>query len=215
MTVLDGNKKLPELILRQGNLPEVLTDTDLGHLIQGSDDRRYSLIKRSLARGDLVQIRRGLYVLGDLYRRKTIHALELAQKIYGPSYISFESALSYWGLIPEAVHTVTSGSLARSQDFETPFGYFAYTRIPVRPLYAGVTRKIDDGATFLIAQPLRALADYVYASRKIWKVKDLAESLRIAELPGLEAEEFEAMSEWFRNHRVRIFLEDYRKMRHS
>src|SRR5262245_25728214 len=90
-----GKLPLPALI-RQKGLPDTLTDSDLAFLWGGTENRRYSLTKRTLARGDLIPVRRGLYVLGDLYRQRPVNLFELAQRIYGPSYISFESALSYW-----------------------------------------------------------------------------------------------------------------------
>ena len=49
-----------------------------------------------------------------------------------PSYISFESALSYRGLIPEAVYTTTSACLKRARRFASKVGLFSFTPIPAR-----------------------------------------------------------------------------------
>src|SRR5579863_1173434 len=93
----------------QGYPRPYLTDAELEALLEGTPDSRYGKVKRLLAQGKLLHIRRGLYCLTDMlgYLIKP-HPFELAQYIYGPSYISFESALSFYQLIPETVYTVTS-----------------------------------------------------------------------------------------------------------
>ena len=83
-------------------------------------------INKLLGRGDIVRIRKGLYAFGGAYRREPLSRELLANLIYGPSYISLEYALSYHGLIPERVSTVTSVALGRSRKFDTPLGTFTY-----------------------------------------------------------------------------------------
>lgn len=147
---------------------DVLTDDALKPLIGGSVHRQYAVLKRATARGDLVHVRRGLYVTAKKYQRRSINLYELAQQIYGPSYVSFESALSYHGWIPEAVYTVTSASVKRSKEFRTPLGTFAYNRVPANPFYTGVERIESPHGIFFMATPLKALADYVYVNKKNW-----------------------------------------------
>jgi len=96
----------------------------LGHLNKPRDK-----IRRLLSRDDIVRIKKGLYTFGEPYRRGTISRELLANLIYGPSYVSLDYALSYHGLIPERVETVTSVTTGRSHEFETPFGTFAYRRL--------------------------------------------------------------------------------------
>ena len=194
-------------VIKRARLPEVIQDTDLSHLITGTPARRHNLVKRALAKGDLLQIRRGLYTLSELYRNKRVHPFQLAQWIYGPSYISFESALSYWELIPEAVHTVTSGTSRRSKEFQTPLGRYAFVRIPFPPLYAGVKRIVDGGALFFMAKPLRALADYVYVSRKDWTLRSLADFLRMEDLPSVDSKTAFEMRRIYDHRRVRRFID--------
>ena len=93
---------------------DTITDTELSGLLEGSEASRHNQLKRVLAKGELLHIRRGVYQLAKRYQRKPLNPFELAQKIYGPSYISFESALSYHGLIPEAVYSISSASLSAS-----------------------------------------------------------------------------------------------------
>ena len=212
MTVSFKNYQIRDLLLQNQWLPNILTDTDLINLIKGSEHRRYGLIKRALAKGDLIKIRRGLYALGEPFRRSGIHNFEMAQKIYGPSYISFESALSHWGLIPEAVYTITSGCHQRSKDFDTPFGRFSYVRIPYQPLYTQVLRERKNSTIYFVATPLRALCDYIYASSKdLWDLTSLEKSLRLEEVPKVNRKQFNELKCFFKNKKIQHFLKDYSK----
>lgn len=172
--------KLLDQILDQ--IPhDAFTDVELLALLGNkSDASRYNQVKRALAKGELIQLRRGLYLLGTRYQRNKVNSYELAQRIYGPSYISFESALSYYSLIPEGVQSVTSATAKRSRQFETPQGVFAYTQIPLPVFPVGVERIESEGQVFLMARPLKALADYVYANRLNWLgLEPVVQSLRI------------------------------------
>ncbi|GAB1483561.1 hypothetical protein MASR2M78_23770 [Treponema sp.] len=70
---------------------------DLAALEPSSDNVHHALVKRAVADGDLIIIRRGLYTLSPIYRKSEISTFALAQLVYGPSYISLESALSVHG----------------------------------------------------------------------------------------------------------------------
>ncbi|MBI4209078.1 MAG: hypothetical protein HY538_05155 [Deltaproteobacteria bacterium] len=189
-------------------------DTELMNLLKGSPNRRYGLIKRALAHKELIHIRRGLYCLAERYRRQPLNLFWLAQQIYGPSYISFESALSQHGWIPEAVHTITSASLKRSRHWDIPLGLFSYTRIPCDPFLTRVVRETEGKIVYLIAKPWKALADMVYAYKKDWRgVRPLMQSLRIDEefLTQTDPRELEEIQETFRSRRVLKFFKGVRK----
>lgn len=83
-----------------------------------------------LAQGVLVAPRRGLYVVGPAWRQGDLSLPLLANRLYGPSCVSLDSALSLHGLIPERVHALTSVCLPRGRVLDTPLGRFAYTRLP-------------------------------------------------------------------------------------
>ena len=159
---------------------DVFSDVELIHLIQNTDAARYNQVKRALADGEIIKIRRGLYCLAERYRRAPLNLHDVAQKIYGPSYVSFESALSFHQLIPEAVYGVTCASFKRSKEFKTSLGVFTYTQVP-RPAFPVGIQRIEEGrAVFLMATPLKALADLVYTNRLDWLgLEPLVESLRI------------------------------------
>lgn len=191
------------------------TSQDVTTLFPESRDKRYGLVKRAIAGGEIIHIRRGLYCLAPKYQKKSINLYALAQYIYGPSYVSLESALSRHGWIPEAVYSLTSVSLGKSKDFKTPLGVFSYSCVPQKVLYTGVERLADDaGNIFLIASPMKALADYVYVNQKDWAgLKPVAESLRIEpeEFESVNSEDLDELIENYTSRRVQKFLKGLRK----
>ncbi len=176
----------------------------------GSPDRQFSLLKRALAAGEVVRLHRGLYALANKYLREKIDPLALAQRIHGPSYISLETALARHGWIPEAVYTITSASMGRAREFDTPLGRFSFTRVPQKTFYLAVDRvENDQGGSFLLASPLKALADYIYVHKCDWtSPRPVVESLRVDEssLADVSAEEFDMLEGNTSSRRVRRFL---------
>lgn len=193
---------------------DLVTDADISNLIVDSPDRRYASIKRAIAKGELLHLRRGLYYLGKRYQRGPVNLFVLAQKIYGPSYISFESALAHHGWIPEAVRTVTSATSKRARTFETSLGYFNYARASSYPFLTGVFREGEGQNFYWMAGPWKALADYVYAIKKDWKgITPLIKSLRIEEddLKDTKGETLLELQEAYRSRRVKRFLKGVRR----
>ena len=123
-------------------------------------------ISGMLAKGDIIRVKKGLYILGEPLSRRPFCRELLANLIYGPSYVSLEYALHYHGLTPERVHAVTSVTCGRSRTFDTPVGTFSYRMIPLEAFRTGMDRvELDDGRSFLIAIPEKALADRIVADR--------------------------------------------------
>jgi predicted transcriptional regulator of viral defense system len=123
-------------------------------------------ITQLLRKGIIIRIKKGLYVFGEAYRRRPYSKELLANLIYGPSYISLEYALQYYGLIPERVEAITSVTSGRSRKYSTPAGLFTYRRISVYALSTGFDRvENKDGTAFLIATPEKALADKIIFDR--------------------------------------------------
>ncbi|MBW1796688.1 MAG: hypothetical protein JRJ38_20115 [Deltaproteobacteria bacterium] len=191
------------------------TSQDVSALFPGSDDRRYGLVRRAIASGEIIHIRRGLYCLARKYQKKGLNLYALAQHVYGPSYVSLESALSWHGWIPEAVHSITNASFKKSKEFETPLGLFSFDRIPQELFYSEVQRVSDEsGNVFLMASPLKALADYVYIRKKDWTgIEPVVGSLRIEteEFEQVSREALEGLTRNYSNSRVKRFLEGLRK----
>lgn len=176
------------------SLHDVFSDVDLNNLLgDRSPAARHGLVKRAGATGELLLLRRGLYLLADPHRRSPLQLLPLAGRVYAPSYVSLESALSFHGWIPERVVVVTSASFKRSTVFDTPVGRFEYQRTPI-PNLLGVSRKDFGEDAALLASPLRALVDLWHARPQVkGNVEYLTESLRIDSelLRALNVAEFE------------------------
>lgn len=157
-----------------------ITGADLKVLINNSYDACHSLVKRLASEGILVKIKNDLYVIKQSLRNDLPEKFELAALIWGPSYISFESALSYHGWIPEAVYTTSSACTKKGKNSETPLGLFSYEHIPADAFAAGLHHYVDDKISFLIAEPWKAIGDTIYTRRKKWSaIAGLCDDLRI------------------------------------
>ncbi len=92
---------------------------------QQPNDKIHHLLKK----GVLEKVRRGLYIAGPVIQAVRPDHFLMANHIWGPSYISLESALSYYGLIPERVYTITSVTTNSALKYRTPLGTLIYTRL--------------------------------------------------------------------------------------
>ena len=86
-------KKFIECLKEQNIQDHILSDHDLSVILGGTAASRYGLVNKAIKRGDLLRIRRGVYVLAKQHRRTALSAYTLANRIIGVSYVSLESAL--------------------------------------------------------------------------------------------------------------------------
>jgi predicted transcriptional regulator of viral defense system len=187
------------------------TNTEFEAIFKLTNDQKYGRIKRSIQKGDLLHIRRGLYCLNDRLTHKKIHPFELAQKICWPSYISLESALAHHELIPEAVYNITSVTTKRSKSFNTPLGNFSFHKLPDKNFFIDVERVKEIDSYFFIAKPWKAILDYIYCYKKNWRsLEPLAQDLRIEinELPSLTNEMVGIFNNFYGNIRIKTFLKN-------
>lgn len=116
-----------------------------------------------LQKGDLIRVKKGLYLFGSDYRKGPYSPEVMANKIYGPSYVSREYALAYYGLIPEYVAEITSVSTKRVRNFDTPIGRFSYVRLPSKLYQVNFNLiSVSRNETALLATAEKALADLLY-----------------------------------------------------
>lgn len=148
--------------------------------VLGPERHHASIISRMVSAGDIVRVRNGLFVFGSSYQEREINLFSVANVLFGPSYVSLESALSYYGMIPEAAKTVTSITWKRTKRFSTPIGNFLYRRITKNAFSEGVSWKTSGEARFLIACPEKATVDKLYLDATTTDSFDyLRDSLRI------------------------------------
>jgi len=116
-------------------------------------------------KGYIKKLRRGFYMFSDLSLNEQSMYL-IANKLYAPSYISMEAALSYYGLIPEGVYTMTSISTKKTSKFMTPIAQFSYRSIKPS-LFFGYKLEKYMGQSYKIAEIEKVLLDYVYFNPKM------------------------------------------------
>jgi predicted transcriptional regulator of viral defense system len=163
-----------------------------------------------LRQGDIIRVKKGLYVFGDELRRRPFSRELLANLIYGPSFVSLDSALSFHGLIPERVEALTSVTTKRPKSFDTTIGWFIYRQSPRSSFYLGMDRVEEGDVAFLIATPERALADKVRDDRghaltnREEAARYLFEDLRIDEtgFRQLEPDRLEELAMALRSRKV-------------
>lgn len=124
--------------------------------------------------GDVVRVRKGLYVAPTFPgRRSPVDPLVLAPLIYGPSYVSLETALSWHGLIPERVDEITSVTCKRARLFRTPLGRFSYLPVNEVAFSYGVGLQRTDGGSYFLAEPEKALCDRIARVRQVRAQRDI------------------------------------------
>lgn len=140
-------------------------------------------IQRMVSKKEIFYITKGLYETN-----LNVNPYFLADPIYSPSYISFETALSYYELIPEKVYAIKSATFnkRKKKEFKTNFGVFTYRDVPSGVFAYGVDIIFVDGYTYKIAKKEKALLDQLYVAPKMSNKKEireyLFENLRINEM---------------------------------
>ena len=166
-------------------------------------------LSRMVKQRKYFQIARGLYETD-----KNVPGHLLAGSIYGPSYISFEYALGFYGMIPEAVYTITSATFEKKKKkkYETAFGTFTYRDVPSAAFPLNI-RLIQEGSYFYrIAEPEKALCDQLYTMPPAKNIKLLAEllfdDLRIeeTELLKLEIEKIVFLSDRYHSTNIKKLI---------
>lgn len=131
---------------------------------QSPNDKISELLKSK----KLISLRRGLYVIGPNIDLPQPEPFLIANHLRGPSYVSLESALSYWNMIPERVYEISSVTTKTSKLYKTPVGRFSYKSLKT-PYYSyGIKNiKYSPKQTFLFASREKALCDKIVLTPKI------------------------------------------------
>ncbi|MBI4079143.1 MAG: hypothetical protein HY429_02495 [Candidatus Levybacteria bacterium] len=122
-----------------------------------SKDRAKYFLEEESKRGLFLRLKKGLYTLQtDMPGEQ-----EIANKLYQPSYLSFEYALTYYGIMPEMVYSITSATTKPTREFDVQGRAFSYSAIK-RHAFTGYQLLTKGGRNFFIAEPEKALVDYLY-----------------------------------------------------
>jgi len=213
MGYVRGVNVLIEKIIAQGLSHRFIKSSRLEELIGGSSGRRYGLVNRALKSGDLVQIQRGLYILSDRHRTTPCHPFALAQALAPGSYVSFETALSFHGLIPERVYTTSSvipGRKSRLYENEK-MGNYSFHPLAIQSGY--FLELVDTvqiaGQQVLVATPYRALLDLICLRKIPWRgLSWLSDGLRVDldDLGHIATEDCRMLGQVYKHKRMKLFI---------
>lgn len=136
---------------------EVFTPQEFQGVFEVSKKSASMFILNNTKNGLLVKLRNNFYALKD---NRPDYSF-IANKLYQPSYISLETALSHYGIIPEVVYGNSSVTTKTPREFSTPLGRFSYRHVKTE-VFTGYQLRVVDQNKVLFAEPEKALADYLY-----------------------------------------------------
>ena len=169
---------------------------ETGLLLAGDVDPAH--VRRQLSRwmkaGKIYQLRRGLYALAPPFQKIKPHPFLIANHLVKGSYVSRQSALAYYGLIPEYVPIVTSVTPGRPGQWNTPLGYFEFRHIKMELFWGYRQTGVAQGQKALLATPEKALLDLIHLQPGADSMAYLQE-LRLQNLELLNLDQLFQMAE--------------------
>lgn len=192
-------------------LVEIVQDEpvfETGLLLAGEVDPNN--IRRQLTRwtnaGRLYQLRRVLYALAPPYQKVKAHPFVVANRLVSGSYVSCQSALAHYDLIPESVPTVVSVCSCRPGHRDTPLGSFLFRHLRRKYLGGYQLLELGDGQEALVAIPEKALLDLIYLTPE-GDSAEYIQSLRLQNLEILNMRPLRGMAEIFDKPKLRRAIE--------
>lgn len=145
-----------EEILLDKNI-KIFTPRELSDLFATSLRAAQAFINYHTHQNNFVRLKSGLYA----FKRDLPHEFTIANRLYSPSYVSLDTALSYHGLIPETVYSITSVTPKATREFAIDQRLFTYHRIK-KEAYTGYFPQKINGDVVFLALPEKAAADFLY-----------------------------------------------------
>lgn len=202
MNIFDFKKKIEELPYFETKELRVVLDRDFTATTLIN-------LKNWIKKGHLIMLRRGLYAISEMQHKTD--ALVFATKIYAPSYVSMEMALNFYGIIPEAVFTVTSVTTRKTKQFSTPMGNYSYQKIK-KEAFGGFETRNQNGISFNLALPEKAIVDFLYLNRNILSGDhEQFKEYRFNEDFKFDAKKLIAFAEVFNNKKVSFLTNSFIK----
>lgn len=149
-----------ELLTIAQNAPVFPSSLLLAGRGSANDVRRQ--LDRWVKSGRLLQLRRGVYAVAPPYQAEAPHPFLVANHLRKPSYVSLQSALSHYGMIPEFVPTTTSVTMSRPEELQTPLGHFLFRHVKKSAFFGYAQTEISRGQPVFLASPEKALLDLLY-----------------------------------------------------
>ncbi|MFC1496400.1 hypothetical protein ACFL52_03190 [Candidatus Margulisiibacteriota bacterium] len=174
-------------------------------------------IKNWLKKGELIKLKRGLYILNDYFsncNNKEDYLYFLSSLLCSPSYISRETVLSRYGILSEAVYGIASVTLKTTRSFNSKIAVFNFSKIK-ESLFTGFTENIFQGKKYYLATKAKAFFDYLYfAKRSLQQVnrKTVAElRLNLEPLSKNDWQEFDRYLRISKSEKIRRIYAVLRK----
>jgi predicted transcriptional regulator of viral defense system len=168
-----------------------------------------AILRRQLVdwvkQGKVVQLKKGMYTLSSEDRSVNLSQYYLANHLYSPSYISLETALSYYGLIPERVCAITSVSTKKTQRFKNTYGVFIYRHLKQAAYKDFEVVEDEYKNIFYIASPEKAIVDFFYF--KVGELKEIdldifEQAFRLQNLQTLNKNKLKRIVAYFRHKKL-------------
>lgn len=160
----------------------------------------------------IIKLKRGFYILNENDRKATPSRFYIANRLCEPSYVSMESALSFYGLIPEQVRSLTSVTSKKTLRIKNDFGEFLYQHIKPEAFRGFRVAKDSEGFDFFIAVPEKAVTDFLYLNlRKMVKAgKDVfSASYRFQNTEGLSSGKIMELAKLYDNKQLMRIVQDF------
>ena len=209
MNIYELKKQLTLSVFTHDILVDILKNTYVN-----INDKIMKLVKN----GELIRLKKGVYCISKEYRDTPLDLISVSTMLYSPSYVSFEFALSYYGLIPERVEEVTCATTKMNKLFETPIGRFSYKKIPLKAYSLAIDWIYDEklGGRF-IATPEKALCDKIRYDKGIGTLTQrnmllyLREDLRIDLDFKLDIQLIEEIAEAYKSRNLKTLAQVIKK----
>lgn len=146
------------VLAKYGNIPVSAASLALEFPEIRKPGQKLGLLERD---GEIIRLKRGLYVCSPKATGKPLSLELIANRLLTPSYVSTSTALRFYGLIPEAVYLTQSMTTKEAREYDTPLGRFEFTHIKKKAFNIGIRNIEENGYSFLIASPEKALCDLI------------------------------------------------------
>jgi predicted transcriptional regulator of viral defense system len=174
----------------------------------GVDPKRVRVqLSRWTRDGTVVQLRRGLYALGEPYRAREPHPYEVSNALVPGSYVSLETVLSERGVIPEAVFVTSAVTTGRQGARKTPLGVFVYRHVKRELFWGYGTTELERGREVFVADTEKALLDLAYLVPGSDE-PPYARELRLQHLDEMDLERLVDYAGRFESPKMRRFAEN-------
>ncbi len=175
-------------------------------------------LERWRKKGLLLRLKKGVFILAKDERKYNPSRLYLANQLYGPSYVSLEYAMNYYGLIPERVSDITSIATRKTMRIKNEIGLFLYQHVKTNAFRGFELLKDENGFPFFIAEPEKAVIDFIYLNLDKFGKEDVSvfeKSYRFQNFEKLNAKKIIRFAGFFENKKLdsvaRLFVKLLKK----